>query len=126
MPRKWPRKSTNAPRSSSDLIFQQVYAIAGIDVKNDLLPSFGDEFVYYGAPATAGNSLRGLTIINKLKDPQKAETAMTAVENLVNLTILQQDPNSKAQFHGFAAGPAGQGDRARHGAGQGYARLGDL
>ncbi len=75
-----------------------VYIWTGIDLKRELLPAFGDEFVYYGSPAGAGNSLRGFALVNRLRDAKKANAAVSAVENFVNLMIEQNNPNSKVQF----------------------------
>jgi hypothetical protein len=58
----------------------------------------GDEFVYYGSPDAAGNSLRGFTLVNRLRDPKKAESALSAIENFTNLLITQRSPTSKVQF----------------------------
>jgi hypothetical protein len=90
--------SERAPQQV-EMGFQQVFAFTGVDVKKELLPSLGNEFIVYGAPTAAGDSVRGLTLVNRLKDAKKAESALTAAENFVNLLILQRDPNSKAQFH---------------------------
>ncbi len=79
-------------------VLTQAYIWTGIDLKRELLPAFGDEFVYYGSPAAAGNSLRGFTLFNRLKDAKKAESAVSAVENFINLLVLQRNPTSKLQF----------------------------
>ncbi len=76
----------------------QAYIWTGIDLKRQLFPAFGDEFIYYGTPAGAGNSLQGMTLVNRLKDAKKAESAVSAIEYFVNLLILQRDANSKIQF----------------------------
>jgi len=75
-----------------------IYIWSGIDLKRELLPAFGDEFVYYGSPEGAGNSLRGFVLANRLRDAKKAESAVAALENFTNLLITQRDPNSKVQF----------------------------
>jgi hypothetical protein len=87
----------DAPRQL-DRAFAQIFAVTGVDVKLDLLPSLGDEFIVYGSPDAAGNSLRGLALVNKLKDPARAEQAFTALENITNLTIAQRSPDAKVQF----------------------------
>lgn len=75
-----------------------IYVWSGIDLKRELLPAFGDEFIFYGAPEGAGNSLRGFTIANRLRDAKKGESAVSAIENFSNLLIAQRDPKTKLQF----------------------------
>ncbi|HVT79200.1 MAG TPA: hypothetical protein VHM90_00975 [Phycisphaerae bacterium] len=89
--------SDEAPKQI-ETVLQQAYVWTGIDLKRQLFPAFSDEFVYYGTPAGAGNSLRGFTLVNRLKDAKKADSAASAIENFVNLLILQRDANSKMQF----------------------------
>jgi hypothetical protein len=89
--------SQDAPRNV-DRFFAQLFAFTGVDVKLDLLPSLGDEFIVYGSPDAAGNSLRGFTLVNKLKDPARAEQSFIALENITNMTIAQQAPDAKVQF----------------------------
>jgi hypothetical protein len=79
-----------------------IYVWSGIDLKRELLPAFGDEFVYYGSPEGAGNSLRGFVLANRLRDPAKAQSAVAAIENFTNLLITQRNPNSKIQFQAKA------------------------
>ena len=81
-----------------ETVLTQAWAWTGIDLKHELLPSLGDEFIYYSTPEAAGSSMRGLTLVNRLRDSQKAESALSAAENFANLLILQRNPNSKAQF----------------------------
>ncbi len=89
--------SAQAPRQLEQ-VYQQIYAVTGVDLKREMLPALGDEFVYYGSPEAAGDSLRGFTIVNKLRDPARAASAMEAAESFINLLILQRNPDSKAQF----------------------------
>jgi len=79
--------------------FKQAWVWTGVDFNHELLPALGDEFIYYGSSDAAGNSLMGLTLVNRLKDAKKAQSAFEAAENFTNLLILQRNPDSKMQFH---------------------------
>jgi hypothetical protein len=89
--------SDQAPKQLETAL-TQAYIWTGIDLKRQLLPAFGSEFIYYASPAPTGNSLSSFTIINRLNDAKKADAAASAVENFLNLLILQRNPNSKLQF----------------------------
>lgn len=89
--------SPDAPRQV-DRVFAQIFAISGVDFKLDLLPSLGQEFIMYGSPDAAGNSIRGLALVNKLKDVDRAQQAIIAMENIINLTVAQRAPDAKVQF----------------------------
>ncbi len=96
-----------------DQAMNQIWTFTGFDFKAVMFPGLGDEFVYYGMPAAAGaagaapagaagNLIGGLTILNRLRDAKKAESAMEGAESFVNAAIQQRDPNSKAQFQAQA------------------------
>ena len=61
------------------------------------LASIGDEFVLYGTPDANGKSLSAFTLVNKLKDPQKAEAAFSSLETVYNAMSAQRDPNENIQ-----------------------------
>ncbi len=69
---------------------QMVNGMAGVDVRNDLLATIGDTWTYYVDPATGGNGVLGTVVLNKLRDPVKAEASFTKVEQSVNQFIAQQ------------------------------------
>ncbi len=60
----------------------------GVDIETDLLGSFGDEWTYFVDPSVAGRGMAGMTVMNRLKDPQKADATykklQTSVQDLVN------------------------------------------
>ena len=93
--------SDQAPKQIETAL-TNIYVWSGIDLKRELLPAFGDEFVCYGSPEGAGNSLRGFVLANRLRDPAKAQSAVAAIENFTNLLITQRNPNSKVQFQAKA------------------------
>jgi len=69
--------------------------MAGVDIRNDLLAPIGDVWSYYIDPSTGGNGLLGGVIVNKLRDPVKAEQSFTKLEESVNGLIKQQLHNEK-------------------------------
>jgi hypothetical protein len=73
----------------------QINQMLGLDVEKDFLGSLGDEWAYYLDPAVAGNSLLGATLINRLKDPAKAEANFTKVETFINQVIAEQAKHEK-------------------------------
>ncbi len=81
-----------------DTVMEQAFFFSGVDVQKDLFPALSDEFVYYTTPDAAGLSMRGLVMINKLKDPKKASDALDNLEAFINASITQRDPDSKRQF----------------------------
>lgn len=55
----------------------------GLDVQKDLLGAFGDEWVYYADPMTGGRGLGGMVMLNKLRDPRKAEETFVKLQTLL-------------------------------------------
>ncbi len=81
-----------------DYGMQQFFAWTGVNLKDDLLASLGDAFMFYGMPDAAGKSLNNLTMATKLRDADKAEKALSTLESVIGAMIGQRDPNSKIQF----------------------------
>jgi prepilin-type processing-associated H-X9-DG protein len=73
--------------------FNQGLAIAnamlGVDIQNDLFDSFGDQWVMYTDRTIGGSGLLGLVVVNKLKNPEKAEAALTSLSQRANMLIAQ-------------------------------------
>ncbi|HET6248934.1 MAG TPA: DUF3352 domain-containing protein [Tepidisphaeraceae bacterium] len=57
----------------------------GMDIQKDLLGNLGDEWAYYVDPTVAGsNGMVGATLLNKLKDPEKAEAAILKLQDFID------------------------------------------
>jgi len=81
-----------------DTGLRQFFAFTGVDLKNDLLASLGDEFVYFAWPDASGKSLPNIVFATRLKNPQKADTALSSLESTINAMISQRDANATIQF----------------------------
>jgi prepilin-type processing-associated H-X9-DG protein len=62
----------------------QVKQMIGMDLQGDILDTLGDEWVVYSNPAVGGSGILGLTVVNRLKEPAKAEQALGQLEKLLN------------------------------------------
>lgn len=62
----------------------RIKQVIGMDLQQDVLDSLGTEWALYSDPRTGGTGILGLTVVNRLKDPAKAEKALTALEKLAN------------------------------------------
>ncbi|HWB53316.1 MAG TPA: H-X9-DG-CTERM domain-containing protein [Tepidisphaeraceae bacterium] len=56
----------------------------GVNVKTDLIDSFGDGWVMYVSPRVAGSGILGFVVENQLADPVKASNAMESIERMLN------------------------------------------
>jgi hypothetical protein len=81
-----------------DAGLRQFFAFTGVDLKNDLLASMGDEFVYFAMPDANGKSIPNMVLVTHLKNSEKADTALSSLENTINAMISQRDANSTIQF----------------------------
>ena len=66
-----------------DNVFQQVNQTVGVDVRKDFLGSLGDEWAYYVDPQVMGRSMLGVTVVNRLKDPAKAEQSIVKIQQFI-------------------------------------------
>jgi hypothetical protein len=111
-------KVTPGGAANFDQGLQQFFAFTGVDLRKDIVDTLGDAFVFYGAPDAKGNTFKAATIANKLKDPQKLETALTTLESVVAAMMGQRGvntvtfkteslapPNDKVSAHVISAGP---------------------
>ncbi len=73
-----------------DGVFQQISQTVGVDVRKDLLGSLGDEWAYYIDPTVMGRSMLGATVVNRLKNPAKAEESITKIQQFVTNLVTQQ------------------------------------
>ena len=79
----------------ADEVIDQANKTVGLDIQKDLLASLGDEWAYYVDPSVAGNGVIGTTVINRLKDPAKAEESLSKLETFVNHFAAEQIKNDK-------------------------------
>jgi hypothetical protein len=68
----------------------QVRQMIGLDIERDVLAPLGDEWAYYIDPYTGGKSFAGFTLVNRLRDPKKAETSFVRLMSIVNEFAAQQ------------------------------------
>ncbi|MDB5329816.1 MAG: hypothetical protein JWP03_967 [Phycisphaerales bacterium] len=73
-----------------DQVLDQANQTVGMDVQKDLLATLGDEWAYYIDPAVLGKGAMGFTLVNRLKDPAKAEAALTKLEDFINKFAAHQ------------------------------------
>ncbi|MGB7158599.1 MAG: DUF3352 domain-containing protein [Tepidisphaeraceae bacterium] len=62
----------------------------GANVEKDLIDPLGSQWAMYCAPTVGGNGLLGLTLVNRLDDPAKAERTLGQLEVLTNNLIAMQ------------------------------------
>jgi hypothetical protein len=67
-----------------DEVLAQASQGIGMDLQKDVLETLGDEWVYYVDPMTGGRGVFGGVLVNRLRNPQKAEAALTKLEALIN------------------------------------------
>jgi prepilin-type processing-associated H-X9-DG protein len=56
-----------------DGVFSMASQTVGVDIQQELLPAFGQEWAYYVDPATGGKSMSSVAVINHLSDPAKTQ-----------------------------------------------------
>ena len=77
----------------------QLNEMLGMDVRQDLLGSLGDEWAYYIAPEVTGRGPLGVVVVNRLKDANKAQAASDKLKEVANTVIAgQADPDVQIQF----------------------------
>jgi hypothetical protein len=69
---------------------EQVRGMIGLDVQKDVLAPLGDEWAYFSDPTTSGKGFLGFTVVNRLRDPKKAETSFVRLQEVVNAVLQQQ------------------------------------
>ena len=73
-----------------DQALQQANQAVGLDIRKDVLGSFGDEWAFYADPAVAGNGIVSTTLVNHLKDAAKAEAGLNKLEDYANRAIAEE------------------------------------
>jgi hypothetical protein len=78
----------------------QVNALLGMDLRQDVLGALGDEWAYFVAPEVTGRGPLGLVVVNRLKDPAKAQDATDNIKGLVNSAVkaVNKEPNVNVAF----------------------------
>jgi hypothetical protein len=101
------------PQASQQLdqVMEQFFQAVGLDVQADILDTLGDEWAVYSDPSVGGNGLLGLTVVNRLKNPAKAEKALGQLEQVFNAAMKQQTARDKVTV---AFGTSKQGDLTIH------------
>jgi prepilin-type processing-associated H-X9-DG protein len=67
----------------------------GANVKTDLIDSLGDEWVIYTDPTVGGNGFVGGALVNRLRDAQREEQALGAMEVAFNNVVASRMKNEK-------------------------------
>ncbi len=78
----------------------------GMDIEKDVLGSLGDEWGVYTSPEIGGSGIIGMAVVNKLRDPAKADKALAGLADVANKIIAQQMKGQpmKVQFAQTKAG----------------------
>ena len=82
-----------------DGTLEQINQAIGMDVQKDLLASFGDQWAYWADPATFGNGLAGLTLVNRPRNPEKLEKSLTQLEDFINEQAAAALKGNEPQIH---------------------------
>jgi prepilin-type processing-associated H-X9-DG protein len=78
---------------------KQLNDLIGLDLRQDVLGAFGDEWAYYVAPELTGRGPLGLVLVNRLHDPAKAQAASDKLKSLANDAIAKaNEPNIHIEF----------------------------
>ena len=73
-------------------------AIAGINLRRDLIGSLGDQWVTYADKTIGGTGVAGSVLVNRLRDPARADMAMTQLSRRLNAVIAQQIQTSEVSI----------------------------
>lgn len=56
----------------------------GIDIERDFVGALGNEWVSYTSPTVGGNGLLGFVVVNRLRDPAKAQQTLVKLTDVIN------------------------------------------
>jgi prepilin-type processing-associated H-X9-DG protein len=73
-----------------DSVLGLMSGMLGVDVRQDLLGSLGDEWAYYADPMVGGRGAMGFVFVNRLKDEAKAIQALGKLRQGINRAIVAQ------------------------------------
>jgi prepilin-type processing-associated H-X9-DG protein len=81
-----------------DQFLKSITQQSGVDIEKDLIGSLGDEWAYFTDPTIGGSGLAGLTVVNRLKDPERFEQSLAKIEDFA-LQQIEQQLGPQAQLH---------------------------
>jgi hypothetical protein len=83
-----------------DQTIAQINSRAGLNLRRDLIGSLGDQWIGYSDKGVGGNGIMGMVLVNRLRDPARADSAMMQVSHRLNFLIAHemQNPNVTIQF----------------------------
>ncbi len=84
---------------------KQANEAIGFDLRADFLAALGSEWVAYSSPEIGGTGLMGLTVVNRLKDPAKAEKGLNQACKLAN-QLMAQNQEVHIAFQEMKSGTA--------------------
>ncbi len=89
----------NAAGQFDDAI-AQANAMLGLDIQKDLLDSLGDQWALYTDRTIGGPGLLGFAAVNRLKNPDRADAALTGLADRANqiLASIVGDKEIHVQF----------------------------
>jgi prepilin-type processing-associated H-X9-DG protein len=76
---------------------QQANLMLGMDIRTDFLAAFGTQWAAYVDPATEGEGVLGMVLINRPADPRQLTQSLHRIETLAN-GLLQQTIGSKVHL----------------------------
>jgi prepilin-type processing-associated H-X9-DG protein len=79
-----------------------VRGMLGVDLE-ELAAPFGDQWAMFVDPNTGGNSVLGLTVVNKLNDPAKALDVLTKAEAGINRVAKRYMPSREITIQFISA-----------------------
>jgi prepilin-type processing-associated H-X9-DG protein len=83
----------------------------GMDLQADILNTLGDEWAFYSDPGVGGTGILGMTLVNHLKDAEKADKAFSQLEQLLNGMMKEGTAGEKITI---AFNTSKQGDLTIH------------
>jgi hypothetical protein len=73
-----------------DAFLEQGRDAIGLDVEKDVLAPLGDEWAYYSDPTSTGKGMLGFAVVNRLRDPAKAQGSLAKLAELLNALVEEQ------------------------------------
>jgi len=70
--------------------FKQVGQLLSADLRKDVLPALGDEWVIYTAPTVGGSGMMGVTMVNQLKNADVLTKTIDTAEKAAAAMLAQQ------------------------------------
>jgi hypothetical protein len=73
-----------------DEVMSQINQAAGLDIRKDFLAVLGDEWCSYSDPSIAGSGMLGTVVVNRLRDAEAADKALTQISRRINSIVAEQ------------------------------------